>query len=72
MLERMLEIIAGGLDIAAVEDVVRADKEEKARAILAAREVNHVPADEMIVDEMFDQLNDNADIDDSVPNLAAV
>ena len=52
MLERLLEIVAGGLDVSAVEDVVRADKEQQARAIMAAASVNHVPADEMIVDDL--------------------
>ena len=52
MLERLLEIVAGGLDVNAVEDVVRADKEQQARAIMAAASVNHVPADEMIVDDL--------------------
>ena len=72
MLERMLEIIAGGLDIAAVEDTVRADQEQKARAILAAREMNHVPANEMIVDELMEDMTDNGDVNDAVPNLALV
>ena len=72
MLERMLEIIAGGLDITAVEDTVRADQEQKARAILAAREMNHVPANEMIVDELMDDMTDNADVNDEVPHLALV
>jgi hypothetical protein len=52
MLERLLEIVGAGVDIAAVTNIVESDKQEKARAILAAREMNHVPADVMIVDEI--------------------
>lgn len=62
MLERLLEIVGAGVDIQAVTNLVENDKQERARAILNAREVNHVPADEMIVDESFDELIDNAPV----------
>ena len=51
LLERVLEIIAGGLDVDAIANTVQRDKEDRARAILAAREVNHVPAEEIVLDE---------------------
>lgn len=71
MLERLLEIVGAGVDIQAVTNMVENDKQERARAILNAREVNHVPADEMIVDESFDELIDNAPVHsdtDAIPN----
>ena len=52
MLERLLEIVAGGVDIEAVTKTVEAEKQAQARAILNAAAVNHVPAEEMIVDEI--------------------
>lgn len=71
MLERLLEIVGAGVDIQAVTNLVENDKQERARAILNAREVNHVPADEMIVDESFDELIDNAPVNsdtDEIPS----
>ena len=96
MLERMLEIIAGGLDVNAVEDVVRADKEKQARAFLEAQQQNHVEPEVIeeresqfadavnagvdvddadladIASHLEDNLFDNADVEDEVPNLALV
>lgn len=69
MLERLLEIVGAGVDIQAVTNLVEADKAERARAILNAREVNHVPAEEMIVDESFDELIDNAPVDSNTDEI---
>ena len=52
MLERLLEIVGGGVDIEAVTKMVEAEKQAQARAILNAAAVNHVPAEEMITDEI--------------------
>jgi len=62
MLERLLEIVGAGVDIQAVTNVVEDDKAQRARAILNAAAANHVPAEEMITDEVPDSYELEADL----------
>lgn len=62
MLERLLEIVGAGVDIQAVTNIVEEEKAKRARAILAAREVNHVPAEDMITDEIPDSYELESDL----------
>mgnify|MGYP001544225544 FL=1 len=50
LLERMMEIVGGGVDIEAVTQTIEADKQAKAKAILNAASVNHVPPSDMKVE----------------------
>tara|TARA_E500000318_G_C3558148_1_gene212102 strand:- start:304 stop:576 length:273 start_codon:yes stop_codon:yes gene_type:complete len=56
MLEKMIEIIAINLDVEGVQSKLEEDKVAQARAVLGAAAKNHVPAEEMIMDEAEEAL----------------
>ena len=71
MLEKVMEIIAMNVDVESVQAKLEQDKVNQARAVLGAAAKNHVPADEMIMDESFDELIDNAPVNsdtDKIPS----
>ena len=68
MLERLLEIVGAGVDIQAVTNMVKDANQQRARAILNAAEVNHVPADEMIIDTDDVPAYSEGDNTDEIPS----
>jgi len=76
-LERLLEIVAGGLDTEAVANTLQADKERQAAAFKAAVSQNHV-APEVVEEREAEfyaaaqQLEDNASLAADMEELACL